>query len=471
METVSNSIEDKLLDGLSYKLDATASYITDRKSVTYFAMGSNVYSSNAGTKVIKLVLSGEGWLDPSTVKIQFDIHNIDTQPLRSLSGPWSYFRRLRVLCQGQLIEDIDGYALVHQMFDTLQSKHVRDNQDVEGLGIRFDSDYAKNLIDHPVKTNAGTVVDTPFLNNFYSISYGDTKTVTFTPLAGILSQSKMIPLKYCPLTFELELCNDVRDPIISPATPGWSADIVKAVFGDYTTGLGFGLKWQIENPVITCDICRMDNELENQFAQRFLSGQTIPISYSTFVYQHQALSGKTPSVNITRALTRLKSVFCTLVGTPGSPSTFDTLGNYSYMFLKDWNNFYHPMCWLPEYSSTDEFEIQLQIGGKKFPEYPLRSQAATFAALRKCLGIQQSSFHSVNIDPFEYRTHKFIVGIDTEKVLQAAFSGENIKNGSLLTLLMKNNGNSSINYPTAINIIMHCDCILNIRDTGVEVLD
>ena len=215
----------------------------------------------------------------------------------------------------------------------------------------------------------------------------------------------------------------------------------------------------------------MDNELENQFAQRFLSGQTMPISYSTFVYQHQALSGKTPSVNITRALSRLKSVFCTFEGAASTVSVFDLLGKYRYMFLRQWNDFYHPMCFANAYVPSQEFEISLQIGGKRFPEYPLRSQAETFAALKKCLGIQQSSFHSVNIDPFEYRTHKFIVGIDTEKVLQASFSGENIKNGSLLTLLMKNISVDDGTYPTAINVIMHCDCILNIRDVGVEILD
>ena len=87
------------------------------------------------------------------------------------------------------------------------------------------------------------------------------------------------------------------------------------------------------------------------------------------------------------------------------------------------------------------------------------------------MGIQQSSFHSLDIDPLEYRTHKFIVGIDTEKVLQASFSGENIKNGSLLTLMMKNVGNNSANYPTNVTVVMHADCILNICDTGVEVLD
>ena len=62
METVSNSIEDSLISGLSYKLDATASYITDRKSCTFYAMGGNAYSSNSGTKVMKLVSNSEGWV-------------------------------------------------------------------------------------------------------------------------------------------------------------------------------------------------------------------------------------------------------------------------------------------------------------------------------------------------------------------------------------------------------------------------
>ena len=84
----------------------------------------------------------------------------------------------------------------------------------------------------------------------------------------------------------------------------------------------------------------MDNELDNQFAQRLLSGQTIPISYSTFVVQQQAIAGQTPSINITRALSRLKSVFLTLVGKPSVAVNHDILANYPYMFLKDWNDFY-----------------------------------------------------------------------------------------------------------------------------------
>jgi hypothetical protein len=313
------------------------------------------------------------------------------------------------------------------MFDIMQSKHVRDNEDTEGLGIRYDSNYGRGLIEQPLIHDGLTLIE-PFIKNYYSIEPNDTRTVTFTPLSGIIQQSKLIPLKYCPLTFEVEVCNALCDPIISPQQVGWNTVSVAEQFGE--SGLDeYSINWQIENPVIKCDVCRMDNELDNQFAQRFLSGQTIPISYSTFVVQQQAIAGKTPSINITRALSRLKSVFLTSVGKPGDVVGDDVLGTYPHMFLKDWNDFYHPMASSTNYGSNQEFEVSLQIGGKRFPEYPLRSQAETYSALRKCLGIQQSSFHSIDINPYEYGSHKFVIGIDTEKVLQASFSSENIKTG------------------------------------------
>ena len=34
-------------------------------------------------------------------------------------GPWAFFKRLRVICQGQMVEDMDNYGRTHQMSDTL----------------------------------------------------------------------------------------------------------------------------------------------------------------------------------------------------------------------------------------------------------------------------------------------------------------------------------------------------------------
>ena len=124
LEVIQNAIEDKLIDGWSYKLDNTASYVTERNSSTFWAVGSNEYAP-AGVRVVKLLINGDGWLDPSTVKIQFDLVNKNAKSLRTLSGGWA-FRRLRILCNGALIEDIDAYNLVHEMFCDLQARHVQE---------------------------------------------------------------------------------------------------------------------------------------------------------------------------------------------------------------------------------------------------------------------------------------------------------------------------------------------------------
>ena len=108
MEIVANAVNDKLIESLSYKLDNSASYVVSRESSTYYAVGSNEYSPK-GVRVIKLLINGSDWLDPSTVRVQFDLVNNDAaKPLRTLSGGWSFIRRLRVLSQGALIEDIDS---------------------------------------------------------------------------------------------------------------------------------------------------------------------------------------------------------------------------------------------------------------------------------------------------------------------------------------------------------------------------
>ena len=52
MESISNGVEDYLIDGLSFKLPPGSSYITDRRKSTYWASGSNIYKPLQGTKVV-----------------------------------------------------------------------------------------------------------------------------------------------------------------------------------------------------------------------------------------------------------------------------------------------------------------------------------------------------------------------------------------------------------------------------------
>ncbi len=98
MESIANSAEDYLIDGLSFKLPPGSSYVTDRKSSTFWAVGSNIYTPVSGVKVVKFQLNGDdgNWLDPNSVVIQFTITNkavdaINNPVLRPLGQPHLFF--------------------------------------------------------------------------------------------------------------------------------------------------------------------------------------------------------------------------------------------------------------------------------------------------------------------------------------------------------------------------------------------
>ncbi len=125
MESHAQATEDYLIDGLSFKLAPGASYVTNRRSVTFYPQEGNSYTPT-GVKVIRIALTGDGWLDPSTLRVMYDLKNVttntvatDPKELRPVGGPWCFFRRMRLMAGGTIIEDIDNYARTHQRFHTL----------------------------------------------------------------------------------------------------------------------------------------------------------------------------------------------------------------------------------------------------------------------------------------------------------------------------------------------------------------
>ena len=76
MEHHAQSVDDALIGGLSYKLKPGASYVTNRRSVSYFAQGGNGYKPS-GVRVMKFHLTGDQWMGPSTFRVAFQLNNLD----------------------------------------------------------------------------------------------------------------------------------------------------------------------------------------------------------------------------------------------------------------------------------------------------------------------------------------------------------------------------------------------------------
>jgi hypothetical protein len=438
MENLTNSAEEVLIDSLSFKLPSSGQYVQDRRSCTFHTEGSNSYSATAGTKVIRFRLAGDGsWLDPSTFRIMFDVVNASDNPgvkvLRPIGKAHGFFRRLRISVRGQIIEDIDNYNRVSEMFHILQTPHSRENDAIEEFG------YNANI------ENLGTVAQLPGIGVA-------SQTVMFQPLCGIFQQTKYLPLRYAPLEIELELA-DVLDPIINIKDP-FTVD-------------NTSLLWKIENCMVKVDLCTLDNALENSYVSHFMASKTINIVYNTFISTLQTVVSADTQINVSRSLSKMKSVFVTL------DKNFGTNDVRSIFCNKSWNNFWSPnagtgMTGVLTHTGEKFSHFQLQIGSKLFPEYPIKTHCEAFYSLRKALGIQANNLHSIDIDGVEYRNNKFIVGIDTEKLLGLSFTGMNTRNNLMTVHLKTLTGD---NKADRMHIILLAEQIVELGDSGCMVYD
>jgi len=453
MESISNGVEDQLIEGLSFKLPPGSSYITDRRKCTFWASGSNVYKPESGTKVLRFLLNGDDgtWLDPSTIRIQFALRNNETtqyKDLRLLGGPHLFFRRARVMVGNQLAEDILDYNRVHEQFFSLMPDNVRDNIDIEGFGYRWDDKQNK------YGNNVWTIDTMP------GVLYGSSMTVAFKPFLGLVMQPKLLPVKYAPIILELELVNSSLDPIITPGLKNGPGD-ASATFTTTNTSTN----WQIENACIKADCCTLDNQLNNEYTAHLLAGKALPIKYSTFINQQSSVSGKSFSIQVARAVSRLQKCFLSFYKTPTTPTIID----------KQAIKLYHPMSEVISsiYVPTLDLEFQIQLGSKLYPEYPVRSISECFTILKQTLNLPDDHLHAIGIDFRQYCTNKFIFGMSFEKVPESSWTGTSTKAGQILIVKCSavDQGNMPADIATLMYITLVSEQILEVRDVGCSVYD
>ena len=440
MEAHVQATEPLVIDGLQYKLRPNGQYVTQRQSVSFHPSGSNYYQPEGGTRVLRIVLSDSagGWLSGESVKLQFDIVNDSDDDLKRLFciAPWAFFKRIRISAGGSLVEEFD-YARTHEMFAMFKPADIRLNDSIEAFN------WVK-----------GTIDELP--TSVPHIDRGKRKTVCFSLLSGLLQSNKMLPLSYMKggLTIELELCNNYTDPIISVHTTApWTAAAVSE-------------RWHLENVQIKASLLRLDNGFQNSYDAHMLDGGLLAINYTGYVTAQQSISGNDVTVNLSRQASHLKSAFV----------SFNRSEMNSYT-IKEWSNFYHPMSQdSGEHNPDRELEWQIQIGGVVYPQTPVNSIAETYAQLRQT--VANFGKEPLSILPTEYHSSRFVIGYDFEMLPDVGYTGVNTKSGQMLTVKLKpkdrsliNNGTAADLMPDQLFMVLCTDNILELRDSGVSVLD
>ena len=123
--------------------------------------------------------------------------------------------------------------------------------------------------------------------------------------------------------------------------------------------------------------------------------EKLTLNYNTFISQYQSIINQTDiSINITRSLTRLKSVCVSLwkdyAAAPSIPIVSSESWNYlcSPVSIETING-------VNTCNLNGEFQCQLQVGSKLCPEYPMRNHQEAFLPItKKTLRHQSPSIHS-----------------------------------------------------------------------------
>ena len=133
-------VSDELISSLSYKNPQTASYIIDRSSCSFQAIGGNIYKPTSGVRLIRFNIATEDLIDPNTIRVQFDIVNTDSdgKTLIPVSPPHGFFSRARLLSRGVVVEDLSNYNRVHENLERLKSAGTAHDDMMESFLTQYE---------------------------------------------------------------------------------------------------------------------------------------------------------------------------------------------------------------------------------------------------------------------------------------------------------------------------------------------
>ena len=75
------------------------------------------------------------------------------------------------------------------------------------------------------------------------------------------------------------------------------------------------ISWQNDDVRVIADTVTLDNGLQNSYDEHALSGKSLPINYSTYISILQSCTFPNINVSVTRAVSKLKTLFLTLTMT------------------------------------------------------------------------------------------------------------------------------------------------------------
>ena len=350
----------------------------------------------------------------STLRIQLTFTNNTADPQHfRMRDPVSCVQRLRVFCAGTLVEDIHACNRVNEMMRILSPPGSNANDAVEGFG-----------------TNV-SALDAPNADNMFILTVGKSITVSLrlNRVSGLLSCGKDLPLRFCPVTLELE-------------------------FADGHLFMNQNPNYTITNACARHSFLVLDSSLDSEFVSRLLSNKQLLLSFNAFSTLYQTLP-QTPdcAISIQRAFTRLNKMYC-IFGTSAEDKV-DTM-MYPRLYLGS------------AFPSDDQcYSWQVSCGARNFPERRVETLDEQWAQLSEATGRDKSGkILPYSISGIDFVGTKHVLGVNFMRTPMFG-SGISTRAGDVIRL-------SLYNKTPAIDVthvILQSDCMLSISEAGCQVMD
>jgi hypothetical protein len=215
--------ETHMLGELSYALPASAQYMKKREEI-YWTSGANVYAAN-GIRTMRVNISGQGFLDMSSLVLECDVDNLSTaaalKPL--VPGLEGFFQSLKVSLSGTTIEEIGDPSCSYGRIYTMLSKGLPKEKIAMNGAMGFE------LEPHATDYRAAPTPET--------IPLSSSKKILHKPLAGICNQKVFLSLWAISssgqgLSLEFQIIQDATAPVnITNGSSLWQLSNVR-IYGD-----------------------------------------------------------------------------------------------------------------------------------------------------------------------------------------------------------------------------------------------
>ena len=419
--------EAPLLNGLSYEVPASSSAVVDRKQHVRAYPTSASTLSPTGTRVCRIRVGGDAWMDSSSVRLMYTINNLDgTNALTPISGPWGAFSTVRLLSNGVELDNFNGaggYGRHHELFgwNLLTFQDQWTEAAIGGLSGSYPS--------------SSSDIPEPEPKRGY-IEGGERATCLHKMHLSVFNSGKMIPLRYLPLELEITL---------SDAT-----DWLNTVSGKSTT-------YSISNVQLLYDELTLDEAVSSSFFRSLLANHVLAIPVVNAAQFTSAIPSGSTSITLAavRAFSKLSQIWVTFRGgTTGKAWDFvvpsaPTNGLGKSPALDDGS---------PSWAPT----VRISVGGKNYPDpSPAATIPEQYYMVARALG------YSPNLTRDTYINDSYCLVTDFQKIRGDHGTSCNTRSGDLVRIDIQN---LTANRATSVEVTFFSYGIVAVREAGVTLL-